>query len=125
MKNSTIVLISLLFLTSCTSVGDIKEHPPIMNDVVGGNYADIARCVVSGMESDSRWTINSLNYDVRVYSDNKTSEVIASAHSPYTGKIVAFRLFSKQINKNETHVDLRGKGSDAKIALKYVKSCVK
>ena len=123
--NIIIAAVSLLFMVGCVSVGDIKEQPPVMNKVVTGNYADIARCVVSGMESDSRWTVNSLNYDVRVYADNKTSEVIASASNGYTGKIVAFRLLSKQIDKNSAHVDLRGMRSDTKKALEYLKSCVK
>ncbi len=111
-------------MISCTSVGDIKKQMPVMDKVVIGDYANIARCVVSGMESDSRWTVNSLNYDIRVYADNKTSEIIASASSSYTGQITAFRLFSKQIDKNSVHVDLRGGKADAKNALEYLNSCI-
>jgi hypothetical protein len=120
-----IILLASLFMIGCVSVGDIKKESPVMNKVVTGNYADISRCVVSGMESDSRWTVSSLNYDIRVYSDNKTSEVIASASSGFTGKMTAFRLSTKQINQKSAHVDLRGLRYDTENALEYLKSCVK
>jgi len=125
MSKIIVMAVLLPLLVGCVSVGDIKDQSPVMNKVVIGNYADIARCVVSGMESDSRWAVNALNYDIRVYSDNKTSEVIASASSGYTGKMNAFRLFSRQIDENNVHVDLRGLKYDTENALEYLKSCVK
>lgn len=123
-KQLVIILILLSgFLTGCVSLADVKKSPPKFQGEVKGNYSYLARCMSKSMQDDSRWTINTLQYNVNVYPDNKTSEVLAYANGAYTGTIYAFELVLKQKNNQKVYAILKGNEYETGVAWQALQQC--
>jgi hypothetical protein len=72
-----VIVILVVLLSACASVSGPKEKPWIYEEPMAGNHSALARCVVSRLQSDSRWSIRMLQFSNRLYPDIDASEVYA------------------------------------------------
>lgn len=121
--NFAIVVALSAVLIGCATVGDIKNTPPMFQGELQGNYSRVARCVANSMQGDKRWTISSLQYNVRVYPDIKTSEIQSYASGAYTGAIYAFVMTVKQISDNTLEVVIKGNKYEGGVAREALNRC--
>ncbi|CAE6509158.1 MAG TPA: hypothetical protein DEO56_10955 [Nitrosomonas nitrosa] len=75
MKRSIMLLAVLL--SACVSLSEQKERPLIYEDQIVENHARLARCVMSRLQADSRWSFRLLRFSHRVYPDIGTAEIVA------------------------------------------------
>lgn len=71
-----IPLLPALLLTGCAGFG-LKETRQTYGAKFTGTHIILARCVLNELQSDSRWLIRGLQYDVRTYRDLEASEIYA------------------------------------------------
>ncbi len=71
-----ISMILALLLSGCVGV-DIEDQTRTYGTKFTGNHAALARCVVDSLQSDSRWIISELQYDIRRYPDIEATEIFA------------------------------------------------
>lgn len=71
-----IIVILALLLSGCAGI-DMKDQTRTYGAKFTGNHAALARCVVDSMQSDSRWIITELQYDIRRYPDIEATEIYA------------------------------------------------
>ena len=79
MKKRITILIPLLsacLLSACSGIG-IKEKSQAYAAKFTGNRASLARCVINDLQTDSRWLIRGLQYEVRSYQDVQATEIYA------------------------------------------------
>jgi hypothetical protein len=81
--NKLIVILALL-LPACASLG-IKDTTQTYGAKFTGEHSALARCVVAKLQSDSRWLITELGYDVRRYPDIRATEIYAYPFSALPG----------------------------------------
>ena len=81
--NKLIVILALL-LPACASLG-IKDTTQTYGAKFTGEHSTLARCVVAKLQSDSRWLITELGYDVRRYPDIRATEIYAYPFSALPG----------------------------------------
>jgi hypothetical protein len=110
-------------LSGCVS--DLTElHEPVFSGEIKGNYSALARCVVDTMETHKKWSITSLQYDVRVYPDIKRSGIKAYAHGGmWSGVFYAFYLELNQTTPNVSNATLKGLKYEGDEALKALQGC--
>lgn len=75
MKKSIVIL--LMLLSACASISGPKEKPLIYEDQIAGEHALLARCVMSRLQSESRWSFRMLQFSNRLYPDLEASEIYA------------------------------------------------
>lgn len=120
------MLILSLALSGCAAPINLKavqEYAPVYDGQVKGDYSALARCVAEKMQSDGRWQIQGLLYDVRVYPDVKESEVHAYAHNRYAGASYRMMLALKQASPDTVNAVLKGKETAPSVALEALQSC--
>jgi hypothetical protein len=120
------VLGCCLILAGCAApvnLKAVKEYEPIYRGQVKGNYSALARCVADMMQSDERWQIQGLLYDVRVYPDIQKSEVHAYAHNRYAGASYRMLLSLKQSGPDTVDAAIKGKDYAPSIAQDTLLSC--
>ncbi|SCY58781.1 hypothetical protein SAMN05216420_10993 [Nitrosospira sp. Nl5] len=71
-----LIVILALLLSACSGLG-IKEKMQTHGAKFTGEHSALARCVVTKLQSDSRWLIRELGYDVRQYPDIQATEIYA------------------------------------------------
>lgn len=71
-----LIVILALLLSGCAAIG-IKEKTQSYGAKFTGEHSALARCVVTQLQSDSRWLIRELGYDVRSYADIQATEIYA------------------------------------------------
>lgn len=71
-----IPLLPALLLTGCAALG-LKETRQTYGAKFTGTHTVLARCVLNELQSDSRWLIRGLQYDVRTYGDMEATEIYA------------------------------------------------
>lgn len=79
LKKSNTILVPLLstcLLTACTGIG-LKEQTETYGGKFTGNHSALARCVINKLQSDSRWVIHALQFEVRRYPRIEATEVYA------------------------------------------------
>ncbi len=69
-------LFSACLLSACAGVG-LKEKTETHGAKFTGDHAALARCVTGKLQSDSRWMIRALQYDVRRYPGLEATEIYA------------------------------------------------
>lgn len=79
-----LLLLSACFLSACASFG-IKDERQTHGAKFDGEHSALARCVVNELQSDSRWIIRGLQYDVRKYPDLAATEIYAYAAGSLPG----------------------------------------
>jgi len=121
--NFAIVVALSGVVIGCATVADIKNATPKFQGEFQGNYSQVARCVADSMQRDKRWTINSLQYNVRVYPDIKTSEIQSYASGAYTGAIYAFVMTAKQVSDNTLKVIIKGNKYEGGVAWEALTRC--
>lgn len=88
MKKKTITILASLLpavlLSACMGVG-VKESRQTLGAKFEGEHSALARCVVNELQSDSRWLIRALQYDIRMYPDIAATEIHAYAPSAMPG----------------------------------------
>lgn len=80
----SIPLLSGCLLAACASIG-VKEQSFTHGGKFDGNYMALARCVVDKLQSDSRWTIRTLQYQVFSYPDIAATEIYAYPEGALAG----------------------------------------
>lgn len=75
MHGSSVIL--ALLLSACAGLGGVKDKTQHYGAKFTGSHAALARCVVNSLQSDSRWVIKGLQYDVRRYPDIEATEIYA------------------------------------------------
>lgn len=73
--NKLIVILALL-LSACAALG-IKDKTQTYGAKFTGEHSALARCVVTNLQSDSRWLIREMGYDMRSYPDIRATEIYA------------------------------------------------
>jgi hypothetical protein len=79
MKKRITILVPLLsacLLTACSGIG-LNEKTQTYAAKFTGNRASLARCVINELQTDSRWLIRGLQYEVRSYRDIEATEIYA------------------------------------------------
>ncbi|WON75350.1 hypothetical protein [Nitrosospira sp. Is2] len=77
MNKFAIALITLaLLLTGCAGFS-LKETRQTYGAKFTGTHPVLAKCVLNKLQSDSRWLIRGLQYDVRTYRDMEATEIYA------------------------------------------------
>lgn len=71
------IAILAILLSACAGLSGSKEKPWIYEEPMAGNHSVLARCVVSRLQSDSRWSIRMLQFGNRHYPDIDASEIYA------------------------------------------------
>jgi hypothetical protein len=87
MKKFVAVSISVLsacLLGACASLG-LKEQSFTHGGKFGGNHMALARCTVDKLQSDSRWMIRTLQYQVFSYPDIAAMEIYAYPEGALAG----------------------------------------
>ncbi len=69
-------LVSACLLSACAALG-LKEKTQTYGAKFTGNHVVLARCVINSLQSDSRWVIRGLQYDVRRYPNIQATEIYA------------------------------------------------
>lgn len=72
-----IVIVAVLLLPACASLGTFQPKPQLYAGKFTGDHVSLARCVIDRLRSDTRWVINGLGYAVRRYPDIRATEVYA------------------------------------------------
>jgi len=67
---------SSCLLSACAAIG-LKEKTQTYGGKFPGNHSALARCIVDRLQSDSRWLIIGLQYEVWTYPDVEASELYA------------------------------------------------
>ncbi|SEL29413.1 hypothetical protein [Nitrosovibrio tenuis] len=75
-KSIVVFLASSCLLSACASIG-LEEKTETYGAKFTGNHNTLARCVVNSLQSDSRWLIRGLQYDVRQYPGIEATEIYA------------------------------------------------
>ena len=75
-KSIVACLLSSCLLSACATIG-LKEKTQTYGAKFAGTHAALARCVIDGLQSDSRWVIRGLQYDVRQYRNIQATEIYA------------------------------------------------
>lgn len=73
-----------LLLSACAGLG-VKEKTQTHGAKFTGEHSALARCVITKLQSDSRWLIRELGYDVRQYPDVRATEIYAYPFSALPG----------------------------------------
>jgi hypothetical protein len=82
----------------------------------------LSRHWVSSLENDKRWSINTLDYEVRTYPDNQSAEITGTtAPDMFTG--VAFLLKIEQEDDGFVHAEIAGVKKESLVAWKYLTMC--
>lgn len=79
MKKLIVILTPLLsacLLSACAGIGVIEQSQSYGGKFTG-NRASLARCVINELQSDSRWVIRGLQYEIRSYQDVEATEIYA------------------------------------------------
>jgi hypothetical protein len=87
MMKSAIVLIALFsvfLLSGCAGFG-LKESRETYGAKFPGTHPVLGRCVLNKLQSDSRWLIRELQYDVRTYRDMEATEIYAYPRNSLPG----------------------------------------
>ncbi len=79
-----LIVILTLLLSACAAVG-IKEKTHSYGGKFTGEHSALARCVITTLQSDSRWVIRELGYDVRSYADIQATEIYAYPYNSLPG----------------------------------------
>ncbi|MDQ3185739.1 MAG: hypothetical protein M3Q16_04620 [Pseudomonadota bacterium] len=79
-----LILILALLLPACASL-DMKDETQTYGAKFTGEHSALARCVVTKLQADSRWSIMELGYDVRRYPDIQATEIYAYPFSSLPG----------------------------------------
>ncbi|SFO27433.1 hypothetical protein SAMN05216332_109104 [Nitrosospira briensis] len=69
-------LLAACLLSACAVIG-LKEKTGTHGAKFTGDHAALARCVTGKLQTDSRWMIRALQYDVRRYPDLGATEIYA------------------------------------------------
>ncbi|SEP38990.1 hypothetical protein [Nitrosovibrio sp. Nv6] len=77
-------LLSACLLTACAGIG-LKEETETRGAKFAGNHLALAHCVISNLQSDNRWVIRGLQYDVRRYPDLEATEIYAYEYGSLPG----------------------------------------
>ena len=75
------ILASLMvpcLLAGCSTIG-LQERTEARGGKFSGTHAALANCILHGLESDSRWVIRALQYEVRTYPEIGMTEIYAYA----------------------------------------------
>ena len=75
-KSIVVCLVSSCLLSACATIG-LKEKTQSYGAKFTGTHAALAWCVVDSLQSDSRWVIRGLQYDVRRYPNIQATEIYA------------------------------------------------
>lgn len=71
-----IALLAACLVTACASIG-LREETEARGSKFSGTHAALARCVVDALQSDNRWIVRALQYEVRRYPEIETTEIHA------------------------------------------------
>lgn len=98
---------------------------PTFSGEIKGSYSALARCVVGAMETHEKWSINTLQYNVRVYSDIERAEIQAYMHGGmWPGVFYAFYLELNKIAPNVSKATIKGNYKyESGEALKALQGC--
>ena len=77
-------VILALLLSGCAAIG-IKEKTRSYGGKFAGEHSALAHCVMTQLQSDSRWLIRELGYDVRGYAGLQATEIYAYPFSSLPG----------------------------------------
>ncbi|MEI8385127.1 MAG: hypothetical protein WCF51_04070 [Nitrosomonadaceae bacterium] len=77
MKKS-IVLICIL-ATGCAGIITVKDKPQLYDVKFKGSHTHLSHCLVNKLRSDTRWVINSQQFNMWEYPDIAASEIYAYA----------------------------------------------
>ena len=69
-------LLSVCLLSACGGIGVIGKSQSYGAKFTGSR-SSLARCVINELQSDSRWVIRGLQYEVRSYQDVEATEIYA------------------------------------------------
>lgn len=75
-KPIVVFIASSCLLSACASIG-LKEKTETYGAKFTGNHITLSRCVLNSLQSDSRWLIRGLQYDVRQYPGIAATEIYA------------------------------------------------
>ncbi|MBA4143405.1 MAG: hypothetical protein H0X43_10490 [Nitrosospira sp.] len=82
MNKITIIVLApftaAILLSACVGTG-LKETRETYGAKFTGEHSALARCVVDKLQSDSRWLIRALQYDIRRYPRIEATEIRAYA----------------------------------------------
>lgn len=87
MKKFIAILVPLscgCLLAACAGIG-LKEQSFTQGGKFAGNHTALARCVVNELQSDSRWTVRALQYQVFSYPHIAATEIYAYPEGALTG----------------------------------------
>lgn len=82
-----LILASLMvacLLAGCAAIG-LQEKIGARGAKFSGTHDALARCILRGLESDSRWVIRALQYEVRTYPEISLTEIYAYAQGVLPG----------------------------------------
>lgn len=77
-------LLSACLLSACSGIG-LKEKSQTYAAKFTGTRASLARCVINELQTDSRWLIRGLQYEVRSYHDIEATEIYAYSSGSLPG----------------------------------------
>jgi hypothetical protein len=75
-KSTVVCIVSSCLLSACAAIG-LKEKTQSYGAKFTGTHAALAECVINSLQSDSRWVIRGLQYDVRRYPNIQATEIYA------------------------------------------------
>jgi hypothetical protein len=77
-------LLSACLLSACSGIG-LKEKSQTYAAKFTGTRASLARCVINELQTDSRWLIRGLQYEIRSYQDIEATEIYAYPYGALPG----------------------------------------
>lgn len=83
-KSIVALLVSSCLLSACATIG-LKEKTQTYGAKFTGNHSALARCIVDRLQSDSRWLISALQYEVWTYPDTEATEIYGYSLSVIPG----------------------------------------
>jgi PBP1b-binding outer membrane lipoprotein LpoB len=123
MKILNVMLVAIIILSGCTSLGDMKKRTNYAySGEIQGDHFDLARCMIDTMEADKEWQINSLKYKISVNPNKKKSQVTASGVNLF-GSFNAFTLELNKVTPLISRIKLTGVKFESEEALKSLKKC--
>jgi hypothetical protein len=96
-KISVIILISMTLYSCGSTLQHLRSSDVIYNNTISGNYSSLSRCILTNLQND-----NFPLYDIVIYPDNKTAEIVAHANSDYF-----FEIKLKQQNETDVIVNVK------------------
>jgi hypothetical protein len=112
-------LLSACLLSACSGIG-LKEKSQTYAAKFTGNRASLARCVINELQTDSRWLIRGLQYEVRSYQDIEATEIYAYPYGALPGTYArnatnnpdaVIQPLIPKIYAHKSNVDMSGEAS--------------